>query len=314
MKALGEPGMQKMPGWLSTVVTGGVFLGLVLLELRRPLRKGENEPKLRRNVRNMAVAGASAIAVTLTAMPVTMPLTRLVQRRRWGLVKWLRLPLWIEVSVALVLLDYLLYLWHVIFHRVPFLWRFHQVHHVDLDMDVSTAIRFHFGEMAMSTALQVVQILTIGVSPLTFSIWNTWLLSEIAFHHSNVELPYRVERWLCRFIVTPRMHGIHHSIVPEEVNSNWSSGLTVWDWLHGTLRLNVPQNHLTLGVAAYPNVEQVVLPKLMEMPFAEQPETPWRRPGGTIPARDETLPPNETTLAAETALPLPPDAAATRRF
>jgi sterol desaturase/sphingolipid hydroxylase (fatty acid hydroxylase superfamily) len=308
-----DPAMAKMPGWLSAALTGGVFLGLVLLELRRPLRKTESEPKLRRNVRNMAVAGASAVAIMLTAMPVTAPLTRFVQRRRWGLVKWRRLPLWVEVPIALGLLDYTLYLWHVSFHRVPVLWRFHQVHHVDLDMDTSTALRFHFGEMALSTALQIFQILAIGVSPFTFSIWNTWLLCEIAFHHSNVELPFAVERWLCRFIVTPRMHGIHHSIVPEELNSNWSSGLTIWDWLHGTLRLNVPQNHLTLGVAAYPEVEQVVLPKLMEMPFDQQPPAPWVRPAGTVPYRDERLAPNETKLVPEEA-PLPPDSPAIRRF
>ncbi len=303
-----------MPGWLSAALVGGVFVGLVLLELRRPLRKEKSEPKLRRNIRNMAVAAASGVAVMITAMPITVPLTRFVQRRRWGLVKWLRLPLGLEVPVALVLLDYLLYLWHVAFHKVPFLWRFHQVHHVDLDMDTSTAIRFHFGEMAMSTVLQVFQILSIGVSPLTFSIWNTWLICEIAFHHSNVELPFRAERWLCRLIVTPRMHGIHHSIVPDELNSNWSSGLTIWDWLHGTLRLNIPQNHLTLGVAAYPEVEQVVFPRLMEMPFEEQPEAPWLRPDGTIPRRDEALPPDETELAPEAALPVSPDAPAIRRL
>ncbi len=306
--------MQRMPGWLSAALTGGVFIGLVLLELRRPLRKAESEPKLRRNVRNMAVAGASAVAIMLTAMPVTAPLTRFVERRRWGLVKWLRLPAWCEVPLALLLLDYTLYLWHVAFHKLPFLWRFHQVHHVDLDMDASTAIRFHFGEMALSTALQVFQIITIGVSPRTFSIWNTWLICEIAFHHSNVELPFAIERRLCRLVVTPRMHGIHHSIVPEELNSNWSSGLTIWDWLHGTLRLNVPQNHLTLGVAAYPEVKQVVFPKLMEMPFDQQPEAPWVRPAGTIPHREETLPPNEMELVPDSCPPLPDDSPANRRF
>jgi sterol desaturase/sphingolipid hydroxylase (fatty acid hydroxylase superfamily) len=146
--------MQKMPGWLSAAINGGTFMVLVLLELRRPLRKGKSEPKLRRNVRNMAVAGTSAVAVMLTGTPVTTPLTKWVQRKNWGLVKWLQLPLWLEVPIALILLDYLLYLWHVAFHKVAFLWRFHQVHHVDLDMDASTAIRFHFGEMALSTALQ----------------------------------------------------------------------------------------------------------------------------------------------------------------
>lgn len=303
-----------MPGWLSAAITGGVFIGLVLLELRRPLRKRKSEPKLRRNIRNVAVAGTSAVAVMLTSAPVTTPLTRWVHRRNWGLVKWLRLPIWLELPIALILLDYLLYLWHVAFHKAPFLWRFHQVHHVDLDMDASTAIRFHFGEMVMSTALQILQILSIGVTPLTFSIWNTWLISEIMFHHSNVELPFGVERWLCKIVVTPRVHGIHHSLVPEELNSNWSSGLTVWDWLHGTLRLNVPQNHLTLGVAAFPDAKELTYPKLMEMPFDEQQRyPPWVRPDGSIPERDEIVVMAPETLVPEAAKHLTTAPATTRR-
>src|SRR4029453_12225365 len=181
-----RPMLQKVPGWLRAVVVSGIFTGLVLLKWRGPLRKKTSEPKLRRNIRNMAVAGTSAVAVILTSARVTTPLTKWVHRRNCGLVKWLGLPCWLEVPLALVLLDYSLYLWHVAFHKVPFLWRFHQVHHVDLDMDASTAIRFHFGEMAISTGLQAFQILTIGVSPLTFSIWNIWLTSEVIFHHSNV--------------------------------------------------------------------------------------------------------------------------------
>src|SRR5436190_13528950 len=113
-------GMQKMPGWLSSTISCGIFIGLVLLELRRPLRKAKSEPKLRRNIRNMAVAGTSALAIMLTAAPITSPLTRWVERRKWGLLKCVRLPLWLEVTVALILLDYTLYLWHVAFHKVPF--------------------------------------------------------------------------------------------------------------------------------------------------------------------------------------------------
>jgi sterol desaturase/sphingolipid hydroxylase (fatty acid hydroxylase superfamily) len=309
-----QPMMQRIPGWLSAAIVSGIFMGLVLLEWRRPLRKKTSEPKLRRNVRNMFVAGTSAVAVMLTSTPVTTPLTKWVHRRNWGLLKSLRLPCWLEVPLALILLDYSLYLWHVAFHKVPFLWRFHQVHHVDLDMDASTAIRFHFGEMAISTGLQTFQILTIGVSPLTFSIWKIWLISEVIFHHSNVELPFPVERWLCKIIVTPRMHGIHHSLVPEELNSNWSSGLTLWDRLHGTLRLNVPQNHLTLGVAAYPDPSEVTYPKLLKMPFDEQRYPPGMRPDGTTPHRDWDKASSPTALLPETAPDLPADSPATRRI
>jgi sterol desaturase/sphingolipid hydroxylase (fatty acid hydroxylase superfamily) len=90
------------------------------------------------------------------------------------------------------------------------------------------------------------------------------------FHHSNAALPAGVERWVSRLIVTPRLHGIHHSMVEAETNSNWSSGLTLWDWLHGTLRLDVPQDEIRIGVPAYSNPRDVTLPKIVKMPFVEQ--------------------------------------------
>ncbi len=181
----------------------------------------------------------------------------------------------------MALLDYTLYLWHVLTHKVPFLWRFRQPHHVDLDLDASTALRFHFGEMVLSVPWRAAQVLVLGVSPLSLSVWQTATLLEIMFHHSDVKLPAKVERWLCRLIVTPGMHGIHHSVVPEETNANWSSGLTVWDWLHGTLRLDVPQEAITVGVPAYRDPDEVRLSEVLAMPFEEQRDT-WRFPGDGI--------------------------------
>jgi sterol desaturase/sphingolipid hydroxylase (fatty acid hydroxylase superfamily) len=216
------------------------------------------------------VAGLSAAAIHLAETPVTTRLAALAERRRWGLRRRLDLPPWLEVPLAVALLDYTLYVWHVLTHRVPFLWRFHLVHHVDLDLDASTAVRFHFAEMVVSVPWRAAQVVLLGVSPVALSVWQTATLVEILFHHSNVELPVEVERWLCRLIVTPRMHGIHHSIVPEEVNANWSSGLTLWDRLHGTLRLNVPQQAITIGVAAYQDPEEVTLPRILVLPFEAQ--------------------------------------------
>src|SRR5439155_16852418 len=216
--------------------------------------------------------------------PVTQPLTALVEQRRWGLLKRLALPGWLEVPLAVLLLDYTLYIWHILVHKVPHLWRFHQPHHVDLDMDASTALRFHFAEMVASVPWRAAQVLVIGVSPLSLSVWQTATLLEIMFHHSNVELPIEIERRLSQWIVTPRMHGIHHSIVPEEQNSNWSSGLTVWDWLHGTLRLNVPQGEIVIGVAAFRNPQEVALPEVLAMPFERQRDS-WRLPGDGTPSR-----------------------------
>src|SRR5207249_6219037 len=171
-------------------------------------------------------------------------------------------------------MDYTLYGWHVLTHRVPFLWRFHVVHHVDLDLDASTALRFHFAEIVISIGWRIAQVVLIGVPPLALSAWQTATLVSIMFHHSNARLPIALERRLNRLIVTPRMHGIHHSTVREETDSNWSSGLTLWDKLHGTLRLNVPQHEVRIGVPAYGEPSRVALRQLLLMPFAPSPP-PW---------------------------------------
>ncbi len=285
---------RKVPGWLNVLLVGGAFGALWWLERRRPLRRSV-EPKAVRTGRNLAVAGLSAVAIRLAEQPVVAPLAELVERRRWGLVKRLNLPPWLEVPVAVALLDYTLYLWHILVHRVPFLWRFHQVHHVDLDLDASTALRFHFGEMVISVPWRAAQVVAVGASPLALSVWQTATLVEILFHHSNVELPVGVERWLCRLIVTPRMHGIHHSDIPEETASNWSSGLTLWDWLHGTLRLNVPQDAITIGVPAYREPSEVTLPKILAQPFTEQ-RLSWQLPGDGVPSRPPVPVPPERLL------------------
>ncbi|TMQ31954.1 MAG: sterol desaturase family protein [Planctomycetota bacterium] len=262
---------KKVPAWLSGLLVGGAFLALVWLERRRPLRRPV-EPKGRHDVRNLAIAGLSAAAVQVVENPVTQPLAALVEQRRWGLLKTLRLPGWLEIPLAVVLQDYLLYVWHILVHKVPFLWRFHLVHHVDLDLDASTALRFRLGEMVLSVPWRAAQVVLIGVSPLALSVWQTATLVEILFHHSNVELPMEVERLLSRLVVTPRIHGIHHSIIPEETCSNWSSGLTLWDRLHGTQRTDVPQEEIT------------TLPKVLAMPFKEQRDS-WRLPDDGRPSR-----------------------------
>jgi sterol desaturase/sphingolipid hydroxylase (fatty acid hydroxylase superfamily) len=274
---------RKVSAWVSAPLVVGAFGLLAWLERRRPLRRAV-EPKRTREARNVAFAAVSAAALRVTEKPAADALTALVERRRWGLLKLVRLPAWLEVALACVLLDYTLYLWHVLAHRVPALWRFHLVHHVDLDLDASTALRFHFSELVLSVPWRAGQILLIGVSPLSLSVWQTFLFLSILFHHSNVELPVELERRLNRLVVTPRMHGIHHSVIKEETNSNWSSGLTVWDRLHGTLRLDVPQDEIVIGVPAYRDPEEIGLVEILELPFGEERPT-WQLPGGGTPAR-----------------------------
>jgi sterol desaturase/sphingolipid hydroxylase (fatty acid hydroxylase superfamily) len=286
---------KKVPGWLNLLLIGGAFGALVWLERSRPLRRCV-EPKLRREGRNLAVAALSATAVQLAEKPVMDALTALVARRRWGLVKQLPLPAWLEVPLTVVLFDYTFFLWHILTHRVPLLWRFHQVHHVDLDLDASTALRFHFGEILLSVPWRAAQVVLIGASPLALSVWQTATLLEVMFHHSNVELPIEVERWLSRLLVTPRLHGIHHSIVPDETASNWSSGLTLWDFLHGTLRLNVPQRAITIGVPAYRDPAEVTLPHVLTLPFEEQ-RPSWQLAGDGTPTRTPSALPADQLLS-----------------
>jgi sterol desaturase/sphingolipid hydroxylase (fatty acid hydroxylase superfamily) len=223
----------------------------------------------------------AGLSVQLAEKPVIVPLAKMVERRRWGLLKRRALPIWAEATLAVTAMDYTLYLWHVLAHRAPWLWRFHLPHHVDLDMDASTALRFHFSELVLSVPWRAAQILLIGVPPFSLSLWQTFLMLSILFHHSNVRLSTDTERWLGRLIVTPRMHGIHHSRVQRETNSNWSSGLALWDWLHGTLRRDVPQEAITIGVPAYRDERDVTLPKILTMPFERQLPT-WELRGAKL--------------------------------
>jgi sterol desaturase/sphingolipid hydroxylase (fatty acid hydroxylase superfamily) len=248
------------------------FLTLAWLERRRPLRRTVEAP-VRRTSRNFAIAASGAAAVHLTEAPLASRVAALAERRQWGLLRRWRLPAWVETTLAVLLMDYTLYLWHILTHKVPLLWRFHLVHHIDLDLDASTAIRFHFGELAISTPWRAAQIVAIGVSPRALSVWQTALLMSILFHHSNVRLPLAIERRLARLVVTPRLHGIHHSQVRTEMDSNWSSGLAIWDRLHRTWRLDVPQSAITIGVPGFENPEDVTLARMLALPFEPEATT-----------------------------------------
>jgi|SRR6516162_3982621 len=259
-----------MKGFLKIAGLLGLLGGLVVLEHRRPLR-AENESKPRRNIRNLAVAALGAATLHFVESPVVYPLAKRVHERRCGLLKWLRLPRALELVAGVLLLDYSHYIQHVLHHRVPLLWRFHAVHHVDLDLDASTALRFHFGEIAISVPYRATQVLLIGVDPHSLLTWQALTLFSILFHHSNIRLPKSVEDRLVRLIVTPRMHGIHHSNEPQNQNSNWSGGLTIWDVLHGTLNLGVLQDKIDIGIRGFERLDQVTLPKVLTQPFRDVP-------------------------------------------
>lgn len=257
---------RELPRWLNALLVVGTVAAVVVLEIRRPLRQSR-EPKLERDSRNAVLSLLAAATVALAEKPVLAPLSLAVQQDRRGLLKLVRLPRPVELFLSVLLLDYTLYIWHRLTHRVPLLWRFHKVHHADLDMDASTALRFHVGELLFSVPWRAAQVRLLGVSPLGLAIWQTVTLMEILFHHANLRLPLDAERSLCRVMVTPRMHGIHHSVIKKEADSNFSTIFCWPDRLHGTLRLNVPQNDITIGVAGYQDPEQLGLGSILEMPF-----------------------------------------------
>lgn len=261
----------------------GIFGLLFRKEAKRPLRKRVQD-KTDRLVTNGAIATVAAATVRLTLVPVVVWVAHRVERKRSGLLYRLPLPPVLHNLLALLLLDYSMYLWHRINHSVPFLWRFHNVHHTDLDMDVSTAFRFHFGELLLSVFYRSGQVALIGVSPKMALAYEIILEAETEFHHSNWRLPIELERRLHHVVVTPRMHGIHHSIVKRETNSNWGNIFPYWDRLHRTLRLDIPQDAITVGVPAYRDPEELKAIPLLMLPFGPQ-RDPWLLPDGTRPDR-----------------------------
>ena len=162
--------------------------------------------------------------------------------------------------VAILLFDYTLWWWHRANHQVPFLWRFHPPHHVDLDLDASTALRFHFGGQTLSMAYRLMQILLIGTSAFQLWIWQTILFAS--------------------------MHGIHHSDRLNDTNSNWSSLLSAWDYLHRTMVLNVSQSEITIGVPAYEDPSEVAVGKALLLPFRRQ-RRDFHLPDGSLSLRPD---------------------------
>jgi sterol desaturase/sphingolipid hydroxylase (fatty acid hydroxylase superfamily) len=256
------------------VTVGGILL---IAERFAPLRSAV-ESKVRRIVRNLSAGGVSLALMSLIQAPILQPVAAWIVRERIGLLQLVQWPRWLEIVAAIVLLDYTLWWWHWANHRIPFFWRFHLVHHIDRDLDASTALRFHFGELALSVPVRAAQMILIGIDTQMLWLWQTILFASILFHHSNVRLPLRVERLLVRFIVTPRMHGIHHSDRLDETNSNWSSLLSAWDFLHRTMRFDVPQERIAIGVPAYHDPRDVTLGKILLLPFRRQ-RNDWSRNG-----------------------------------
>jgi sterol desaturase/sphingolipid hydroxylase (fatty acid hydroxylase superfamily) len=275
----------KLPASLDSIANpllAALVLALLFLQWRFPLRR-QHFGLLRRLIRNCVVSLPGFVIVRLAMLPIPLAVAVWAQDRNLGLLHWLGWHGWLAAAAGFVLMDYAYWWWHWANHMIPLFWRFHNVHHTDLDMDVTTAARFHFGEMFFSIGFLSLTLLLFGIAPLTFVVFFIVFEAAVSFHHSNWRLPIGLERILNFVIVTPGMHGIHHSIVERETNSNWGTIFCWWDKLHRTLRRDIPQDAITIGVAAYRDEHELTLGKLLALPFGKQRE--WRLPSGEKPER-----------------------------
>jgi sterol desaturase/sphingolipid hydroxylase (fatty acid hydroxylase superfamily) len=267
-----------------------VFLVLFILERLLPLRRPKRALRPRLVVNLLITALSFGVGLALVRPLALVVVAAWVESHQFGLLPWSGLPFWAQFALGFLWMDLSFYWWHRANHLYPLLWRFHNVHHIDPDMDVSTSFRFHFGETFYSTAFRVFQVGVAGIAPLTYLFYEFIFNLATMFHHSNLRLPLGLERLLNKILVTPRMHGVHHSAVGPETNSNYSVIFRWWDYLHQTLRLNVPQQDVVIGVPGYLRPDDNRFLSLVTMPLARQ-RPYWRWPSG----KGSVRPPGEIT-------------------
>jgi len=267
--------------YVTLLVLPIIFILLFFGEQVNPLRK-KTRPLLQRLFVNLILTGIVFLVGALVVRNVGLGCSEWILKRGFGVLFFVPLPKWCRIPIGFLLLDLTFYYWHRANHRLPYLWRFHNVHHIDPDLDVSTSFRFHFVEIAYSSFFRVAQVLIIGVAPLTYTIYETVFTAGTMLHHSNIRLPIQLECWINKFIVTPRMHGIHHSAVKNETNSNYSVIFSWWDRLHRTLVLNLPQSSISIGVPGYQLPVDNRLWSLLRLPFIGQ-RNYWMNADGSSP-------------------------------
>jgi len=287
-----------MTALLPVAIALMALMGLLFaIERVAALRRGRR-PLLGRLLVNAGLSAAAFAVAMVLVRPTALTVMQWAEDRPFGLIHVMPMPAAVQFMLAFLLMDLTFYWWHVANHRIPFLWRFHNVHHIDPDLDVSTAFRFHAGEVALSTAFRIVQVSIIGLSAWMFAVYEIVFQANTLFHHSNVRLPIRIERLLNLVIVTPRMHGIHHSQVRDETDSNYSVVFSWWDRLHRTLGLNIPQSDIAIGVPGYAEPADNSFSNAFLLPFRRQRDY-WRRPDGTIVRRAAPLSPKGRSHLAE---------------
>ncbi len=248
---------------------GGILSVMVLWELAAPRRR----LSVRKGPRWASNLGLVAMNVFLARLlvPISAVAASVVaESRGWGLLHQADWPLWVEVILAVLAFDLAIYLQHVMFHAVPVLWRLHMVHHADLDFDVTTGLRFHTVEILLSALIKLAVVVVIGPAAMAVVMFEVMLNATSMFNHSNVRMPGWLDRLLRRFVVTPDMHRVHHSVIRRETNSNFGFNFPWWDLLLGTYRAQPRDGHtaMTIGVSHLRDERQVDrLLRMMAIPF-----------------------------------------------
>jgi len=248
-------------GWLTI---------LLLWESAQPFFgyfRGRAGERASHGAKNLLVGGINLLATALGFAVLWAWAAGVAGEARFGLLHAAGLPPWLHLAGAIVILDFWMYWWHRLNHRLPILWRFHRTHHSDPRMDVTTASRFHLGEIVISSCLRTAVIFAAGIRLWDLAVYETILFVIVQSHHANIVLPEPLDRALRVVVVTPSMHKVHHSRVLAETNSNYTSILSVWDRLFGTFRLNRNPQSLQYGVDALDRPEDQTLVGLFRIPF-----------------------------------------------
>jgi sterol desaturase/sphingolipid hydroxylase (fatty acid hydroxylase superfamily) len=249
--------------WLFSL---GCIALLLSMEWAVPFRT-PTQSRLEHVSTNLIIFGGNSLVAQFIAGWALLLWSGYVTSEGWGLLYYLPLDPVSHVIASIIMLDLAAYAMHRLYHRVPFLWRFHRAHHSDLDIDSTTSLRFHLGEVVMTSGMKGLSVLGLGVSPVGFLLSETVTLAAGLFSHGNVRLPGRLESRLRLAVVTPTMHWIHHSRRLAEHNTNLGAIFSGWDRLFGTYYMGVGRNEIQFGLDEYPAPEDVTLVRFARIPF-----------------------------------------------
>ncbi|MFO8083765.1 MAG: sterol desaturase family protein [Desulfobacterales bacterium] len=250
----------------------GVFAILATAEVFAPRRRLRTS-KSRRWFANLAIVALNPVSVALVYPVLPVGVALLASEQGWGLLNQWALPYGLEILIGVVALDFAVYVQHVLHHAIPVLWRLHMMHHADLDIDMTTGLRFHPIEIMVSMAIKLSAVAALGAPPLAVLIFELALNATSMFNHSNIRLPEKVDRVLRLIVVTPDMHRVHHSVIIRETNSNYGFNLPWWDRLLGTYKAQPAKGHteMVIGLSQFRDPQKLTLLRLLVMPFVGDP-------------------------------------------